>query len=142
MYMRLSKKKRIIYPKKGFKCLTERKADSKGVYAEVLVYKTIKRSKPKNVIDIRFSNKIEDNNGVDVFIVINSKKKKVEIPIQIKSSKRGVNSHKIKNEDNDYIPVILIRRSMKSGTIIWLVRKAIKDYVKSLTTPVKTYQLV
>jgi hypothetical protein len=110
----------------------ERQELAKGIYAEVLVAKTIRKSRDRSFVDVRFTTKEEDANGIDLIIRFYSRGIRgriIEMPLQIKSSQRGARSHKLKNTGKSYIPVIIVKRGMSRWSIYQEVLRA-KKYFK------------
>ena len=119
---------RIVYPLPERKSLSDRKANGKGIYAEMLFFKTFRKYSETKlwVKSIRFSSVHENYSGIDFFVYLKDHNicgSVIEIPIQIKSSKRGVRKHIRQNTGKLYIQAIVVKHDDSKKRIY----KKIKD---------------
>jgi len=81
----------------------------RGASSEFVALKCFEHLSLSNdwIKSVRFASRVEDRKGIDLVVSVDIEGKKVDVPVQVKSSKTGQEEH-IKNSSVDQIPSVVI----------------------------------
>jgi len=120
----IKRKRQFVEQKK------EAKKKLKGEASENSVIRALTLSDKEWIISIRKSGKKEDRNGIDLVLKTIYMEEEIKIPIQVKSSYKGLKNHIEKNKGKTYIPCIIIKSETPDFSIVKSVKNARYQYIK------------
>lgn len=106
--------------------------EAKGLTAESSVLSALLTIKPDWLVEARKADLSEDRSGIDIYLKYKSGKYILDIPIQVKSSQKGLQNHiKIrKKKGGRFIPCVIVQSSDSPQKICENVQFTIRFYIQ------------